>query len=62
MIGVVVYSHVATGTVIAAIPASAAASGFAPVHIAVIVGGSAAGMAGLVGVLRFAHHAAKHLR
>ena len=53
------YSHVATGAAVAAIPASAVASGFAPAHIAVIVGGSAAGMAGLVGLVRFAHRAAR---
>lgn len=54
-----VYSHVATGAVLAAIPASAAASGFAPLNFVVIVGVSAAGMGGLVGLLRFVHRAAK---
>jgi hypothetical protein len=53
------YSHVATGTVAAALPAAAAASGFAPVHIAVMVGGSAGVMAGLVGLLRFVHRGAQ---
>ncbi len=53
------YSHVATGAVAGGIPAVAVASGFAPMHIAVIVGGSAAGMGGLVGLLRFAHRAAR---
>jgi hypothetical protein len=56
-IGVVVYSHIATGTVVAAIPASAAASGFAPAQVVVIIGGVAAGMAGLIGLLRFVHRA-----
>jgi hypothetical protein len=49
------YSHIATGTVAAAIPAAAAASGFAPVHVAVVIAGSATGMAGFVGLLRLAH-------
>jgi hypothetical protein len=54
-----VYSHVATGTVIAALPASAAASGFAPMHFAVIVGSAAVSMAGCVALLRIAHSGAR---
>jgi len=57
-----VYSHVATGAVVAAFPVSAAASGFAPVHVAVIIGGSAAAMVGLVGFLRVAHRTVKPTR
>jgi len=57
-----VYSNIATGTVVAALPVSAAASGIAPVHVAVIVGGSAAGMAGLIALLRFAHRATTPFR
>lgn len=53
------YSHVATATVAGGIPAAAAASGFTPLHVAVIVGGSAAGMVGLVGLLRTAHRASR---
>ena len=49
------YSHIATGAVAGGIPAVAAASGFAPVNIAVIVGSSGVAMVGLVGLLRFAH-------
>ena len=49
------YSHVATGTVAGGVAGVAVASGFAPAHIAVIVGGSAAGMGALVGLLRYAH-------
>jgi hypothetical protein len=56
------YSHIATGTVAAAIPAAAVASGFAPLHIVVMVGGSAVAMTGLVGALRFAHRGAPFSR
>jgi len=49
------YSHVATGTVAGGVAGVAVASGFAPAHVAVIVGGSAVGMGALVGLLRYAH-------
>ena len=49
------YAHVATGTVASGIAGFAISSGLAPVHVAVVVGGSAAAMTGLVGLVRLAH-------
>jgi hypothetical protein len=49
------YSHVATGTVAGGVAGVAVAVGFAPMHIAAVVGASAASMGALVGLLRFAH-------
>ncbi len=56
--GGAMYSHIATGAVAAGVPAAAAASGFAPAHVAAIFGGSLAAVTGLVAVLRFVHRGA----
>ena len=57
--GAEMYSHIATGAVAGGIPAVAAASGFAPANLALVVGSSAVAMVGLVGLLRFAHRVAQ---